>query len=148
MTKISQSKNKESINITSLTVKLTVSYLRKNYVPASDLTKLVHLVHGSLNSLIVDVNSDKNSPPKPAVPVKKSIHKDFIICLEDGKKLKMLKRHLRTTYDMSPDEYRAKWKLSRDYPMVAPSYAAQRSALAKKIGLGQSGRKRRRGNNR
>ena len=77
------------------------------------------------------------SAPEPAVPIKKSIRPDYVICLEDGKKLKMLKRHLRTAYDMSPDEYRQKWGLASDYPMVAPEYAARRSELAKKIGLGR-----------
>jgi predicted transcriptional regulator len=78
-----------------------------------------------------------SSAPEPAVPIKKSIRPDYVICLEDGKKLKMLKRHLRTAYDMSPDEYRQKWGLASDYPMVAPKYAARRSELAKKIGLGR-----------
>lgn len=142
MTKIAALENKKYTDISQLTVKLTVSYIRKNYVPASDLTKLINLVHQSLIGLDNNLSSAKNDPPKPAVPIKKSIQSDFIVCLEDGKKLKMLKRHLRTNYDMNPDEYRTKWGLSRDYPMVAPSYAAQRSALAKKIGLGRAAKKR------
>jgi predicted transcriptional regulator len=85
------------------------------------------------------MSSDQaSSPPEPAVPIKKSVKPDYIICLEDGMKLKMLKRHLRTSYNMSPDEYRQKWGLPSDYPMVAPNYAAKRSELAKKIGLGRN----------
>ncbi|MBL8670908.1 MAG: MucR family transcriptional regulator, partial [Alphaproteobacteria bacterium] len=101
----------------------------------------------SLKSLDASSREPVAEPLKPAVPVRKSVTPDYIVCLEDGKKLKMLKRHLRSTYKMTPDEYRTKWGLAADYPMVAPNYAAQRSAFAKKIGLGrnagkQGGRRR------
>jgi predicted transcriptional regulator len=101
---------------------------------------LIHSVHSSLKNVETAAPAVQEEPQKPAVPIRKSVHPDYIICLEDGKKLKMLKRHLRTTYDMTPDEYRAKWNLPPDYPMVAPNYAAQRSDFAKKIGLGRSAR--------
>ncbi len=109
------------------------AFVSNNSVPSSELPDLITKVHEALQ------NPDQvaSSPPEPAVPIKKSIRPDYVICLEDGKKLKMLKRHLRTSFNMSPDEYRRKWGLSSDYPMVAPEYAARRSELAKKIGLGR-----------
>ncbi len=109
------------------------AYVSKNSLPPSELPNLIKTVHDALNS----PEQGASSAPEPAVPIKKSIRPDYVICLEDGKKLKMLKRHLRTAYDMSPDEYRQKWGLASDYPMVAPKYAARRSELAKKIGLGR-----------
>ena len=126
----------ESKNETSsleLVSKIASAYVSNNSLPSSELSHLIKTVHEALrNSAQLAL-----SPPEPAVPIKKSIRPNYVICLEDGKKLKMLKRHLRTAFNMSPDEYRQKWGLSSDYPMVAPKYAARRSELAKKIGLGR-----------
>ena len=114
---------------------IVAAYLSKNEVAAADLPALIKSVHDTLGGF---GGADAGGPGKaPAVPIKKSVTPDFIICLEDGKKLKMLKRYLRARYGLTPDAYRAKWNLPSDYPMVAPNYAAQRSAMAKKIGLGQ-----------
>ncbi len=120
-----------------MAVDVIAAYVGKNPVTASQLPDLINTVYGSLSCLEGGQPEAKSETPKPAVTVKKSVTPDYIVCLEDGKKLKMLKRHLRTTYNMTPDEYRAKWGLPPDYPMVAPSYAAQRSDFAKKIGLGR-----------
>jgi predicted transcriptional regulator len=109
-------------------------------MPASELTGLIQQIHAALSS----ASSGKSAEPQnhtPALPIKNSVTPDYIICLEDGRKYKSLKRHLRTSINMTPDEYRAKWGLKRDYPMVAPAYAAQRSKLAKSIGLGSSRKK-------
>ena len=113
--------------------KIVSAYVSNHSLPSGELPDLIATVHDALQ------NPDlvASSPPEPAVPIKKSIRPDYVICLEDGKKLKMLKRHLRTSYNMTPDEYRRKWGLSSDYPMVSPKYAARRSELAKKIGLGR-----------
>ena len=115
------------------------AYVAHNPVPVADLPKLIERVHSTL--LEIDGHSgsaDGKVELKPAVPIRRSVTDDHIVCLEDGKKFKSLKRHLRTRYDMSPDEYREKWGLPADYPMVAPNYAKQRSDLARKMGLGQS----------
>jgi len=124
--------------ILRMTAEVVASYLGNNMIPASQIPEVINTVYGALNGIGGDGGEAKGEPQKPAVPVKKSITNEYIVCLEDGKKLKMLKRHLRTTYGLSPDEYRAKWGLPADYPMVAPNYAAQRSAFAKKIGLGRT----------
>ena len=116
---------------------VVAAYVAKNPITATQLPDLINTVYGSLSSLEGGPAEIKSEAQKPAIAVKKSVTPDYIICLEDGKKLKMLKRHLRTTYNMTPDEYRAKWGLPPDYPMVAPNYAAQRSDFAKKIGLGR-----------
>lgn len=118
------------------TVSIVSSYVSKNTIGSNDLPKLIESVHACLSSL--DENGQTVATAKPAVSVKKSITEDYLICLEDGQKFKSLRRHLRSKYDMSPEEYREKWKLPYDYPMVAPSYAKQRSELAKKMGLGQN----------
>lgn len=132
--------------ILRMTAEVVSAYLSNNLLPASQISEVIQTVHTSLNSLGAGRADSAVEPPKPAVPVKKSVTADYIICLEDGKKLKMLKRHLRSTYNMTPDEYRTKWGLPSDYPMVAPNYAQQRSEFAKKIGLGRnSGRGSRRG---
>lgn len=126
-----------------MTAAVVAAYVRNNPVAASEVTGLIGAVHGSLS----DLNRANVEPeaPTPAVPVNRSIQPDHLVCLEDGRKLKMLKRHLRTTYGLSPEEYRAKWGLPADYPMVAPNYAKQRSAFAKQIGLGtQGGRRKKR----
>ncbi|MFQ5773912.1 MAG: MucR family transcriptional regulator [Kiloniellaceae bacterium] len=123
-----------------MTADVVAAYVRKNPLPANDLPAVISAVHGSLASL--DGTGEREAePPKPAVPVRKSVTPEYIVCLEDGRKLKMLKRHLRTVYNMSPDEYRAKWQLGPDYPMVAPNYAKRRSEFAKKIGLGHRARR-------
>jgi predicted transcriptional regulator len=111
-------------------------------VPAAQITEIVNSVHGSLRSIEGKIQAPPSEALKPAVPIKKSITPEYLICLEDGRKLKMLKRHLRSTYNMTPDEYRKKWNLPADYPMVASKYAAQRSDFAKKIGLGKGGGKK------
>lgn len=118
------------------TVDIVSAYVAKNPVQASDLSALLKTVHATLEGL----NSpDAHEEAKdPAVPIRKSITDDYLICLEDGKKFKSLKRHLRSKYDMTPEEYREKWGLPFDYPMVAPNYAKKRSALAKEMGLGRS----------
>ena len=112
------------------------AYLRHNSLPAGRVPEFIHSVHKSLSEIDKGLLEKEEKVLKPAVPVRRSITPDHMICLEDGKKLKMLKRHLRTAYNMSPDEYRAKWKLPSDYPMVAPNYAARRSEYAKQSGLG------------
>jgi predicted transcriptional regulator len=122
--------------ILRMTSDVVAAYLHNNPLPTSELTAVIQTVHGSLASLNNGADA-KPEPQKPAVSIRRSITPEYIICLEDGKKLKMLKRHLRTTYNMTPEEYRAKWGLNADYPMVAPNYAKQRSAFAKKIGLGK-----------
>ncbi|MEM1276777.1 MAG: MucR family transcriptional regulator [Pseudomonadota bacterium] len=124
----------------ALTSDIVAAHASNNAVPTGDLPGLIETVFHTLENL----NAPEQEPVielKPAVPIKKSVTDDYIICLEDGKKLKMLKRHLKTAYDMTPDEYRSKWGLGHDYPMVAPSYAVKRQELAKKIGLGRKPRK-------
>ncbi len=114
------------------------AYVAHNPVPVADLPKLIEKVHATLTEIDGSGVSEEKPELKPAVPVRKSVTDDHIVCLEDGKKFKSLKRHLRTRYDMSPDEYREKWSLPAEYPMVAPNYARQRSDLARKMGLGQT----------
>lgn len=123
--------------LVELTAEIVSAYVSKNSVPATDLPGLINDVHDALSraSGRVGILPDRDEL-KPAVAIKKSVTPDYIVCLEDGKKFKSLKRHLRTHYKLSPDEYRAKWHLPADYPMVAPNYAAARSQLAKKMGLG------------
>lgn len=128
-----------------MTARLVAAYLRKNSVPAAQITDIVASVHGSLRAIEGKIQAPQGEALKPAVPIKKSITADYIVCLEDGRKLKMLKRHLRSTYNMTPDEYRRKWGLPSDYPMVASKYAAQRSDFAKKIGLGKGAGKKKAG---
>ena len=131
----------EKAEILELTTEVVAAHVSNNTVAVSDLPQLIKEVYGALSGL--GNETQEAEKPQPAVSVRKSITPDYIICLEDGKKLKMLKRHLKTAYDMTPDEYRERWGLPADYPMVAPNYAAHRSSLAKKIGLGtKSGKKR------
>ena len=121
-----------------LTGQIVSAYVSKNVISASDLPALISSVHQSLATLgQPQASVEPAADLKPAVPVKKSVTADYIVCLEDGKKLKMLKRHLSSSYGLTPDEYRAKWGLPPDYPMVAPNYAKARSELAVKIGLGK-----------
>ncbi|HLN22715.1 MAG TPA: MucR family transcriptional regulator [Patescibacteria group bacterium] len=124
-------------DILRMAVDVVAAYVSKNPLPAGQIPEVINTVYSSLSQIDNHAPEVKPEAPRPAVPVKKSVTPDYIICLEDGKKLKMLKRHLRTTYNMTPDDYRAKWALPPDYPMVAPNYAAQRSEFAKKIGLGR-----------
>ncbi|WP_207478966.1 MucR family transcriptional regulator [Arenibaculum pallidiluteum] len=131
--------------ILRMTADIVSAYVGKNVLPSSQIPEVINTVFTSLAGLNGGTREVQAEPQKPAVPIKKSVTPEYIVCLEDGKKLKMLKRHLRSTYGMTPDEYRAKWGLPPDYPMVAPNYAAQRSEFAKKIGLGRSsGRQTRR----
>jgi predicted transcriptional regulator len=124
-----------------LTASIVSAYVGHHSVPVGDLPGLISQIHSAL--LRVSSGADLNAEPlKPAVPVKKSITPEYLVCLEDGKKFKSLKRHLRTQYNMTPEQYREKWDLPADYPMVAPNYAQARSALAKQMGLGQQRRKR------
>ncbi|MGD9806779.1 MAG: MucR family transcriptional regulator [Hyphomicrobiaceae bacterium] len=119
-----------------LTAQIVSAYVSKNALASGDLPLLIGDVHQALVRASGNIEIGDRDELKPAVPVKKSVTPDYIVCLEDGKKFKSLKRHLRTHYKMSPEEYRAKWQLPHDYPMVAPNYAAARSQLAKKMGLG------------
>ncbi|MBL8667594.1 MAG: MucR family transcriptional regulator [Rhodospirillales bacterium] len=121
-----------------LTTEIVAAHVGNNPVAATELPGLIQSVYRTLMS--VGSSPTVSERPKPAVPVKRSVFPDYIICLEDGKKLKMLKRHLKTAYDMTPEEYRERWGLPADYPMVAPSYAQHRSNLAKEIGLGTTRR--------
>ncbi len=123
-------------NLIELTANLVSAYVSRNQVPMVELPGLVAMFHTSLRNA-VSGSAVADMERKPAVPIKKSVGEEFIVCLEDGKKLRMLKRYLRTHYNMSPEEYRKKWDLPHDYPMVAPAYARLRSAFAKKIGLGR-----------
>ena len=121
-----------------MTTDVVSAYVGNNATATNQLPDLIKTVHGSLNAL--GEAQVAEAAPKPAVPVRRSLTPEYLVCLEDGKKLKMLKRYLRTTYDMSPDDYRQKWGLPADYPMVAPNYAKRRSEFAKRIGLGRRGR--------
>ncbi|MHB1101615.1 MAG: Ros/MucR family transcriptional regulator [Devosia sp.] len=125
------------VNLIEVSAEIVSAYVSKNAVSAADLPKLLRGVHGALSALGSAVEVQAAIDLRPAVPPKKSVTPDFIICLEDGKKFKSLKRHLRTQYDLSPDEYREKWDLPANYPMVAPNYSAIRSRLAKDNGLGR-----------
>ena len=124
-------------DILRMAVDVVAAYVSKNVMPAGQIPDVIQTVYSSLSQIDLPQAEVKAEAPRPAVPVKKSVTPDYIVCLEDGKKLKMLKRHLRTTYNMTPEDYRGKWGLAADYPMVAPNYAAQRSDFAKKIGLGR-----------
>jgi predicted transcriptional regulator len=127
-------KKAPGVDTLELTTEIVAAYVSNNPVQSSDLANLIRNVHDALTNLSTE---EVQAPEaKPAIPVKKSVTDDYLICLEDGKKFKSLKRHLRAKYDMTPDEYREKWGLPFDYPMVAPSYARKRSQLAKKMGLG------------
>lgn len=123
-------------HLVDLTASLVSAYVSRNQVPMSDLPGLVAMFHNSLKQA-AGGSAVSDAERRPAVSVKKSVAEEYIVCLEDGKKLRMLKRYLRTHYNMSPEEYRKKWDLPHDYPMVAPAYARLRSAFAKKIGLGR-----------
>ncbi len=133
------SNQENQIELLELTTEIVAAHVSNNTLPVNDLPQLIQDVYKTL----ANVGNGQVSAERlqPAVSIKKSINPDYIVCLEDGKKLKMLKRHLKTAYNMSPEDYREKWGLPRDYPMVAPNYAKHRSSLAKKIGLGTKPRR-------
>lgn len=124
-----------------VTAGLVAAYVGGNTIAASDVPALIRSVHQALASVGGEAGASADLNREPAVSIKRSITPDYLICLEDGRKFKSLKRHLRTKYDLSPEQYRARWDLPKDYPMVAPNYAQARSDLAKQMGLGQGGRK-------
>jgi predicted transcriptional regulator len=124
-------------NYIGLAADIVAAYVSKNSVTQADLPALIHSVHAALNRTAHVTTEAPKEELTPAIPIKKSITPDYLICLDDGKKFKSLKRHLRTKYNLTPDEYRARWNLPSNYPMVAPNYAQARSALAKTMGLGQ-----------
>jgi predicted transcriptional regulator len=126
-----------------LTANIVSAYLSNNPTPASEIPSLISQVHAALLRVSSNRTETPAEPAKPAVSLKKSINPDYLVCLEDGKRFKSLKRHLRSRYNMTPEQYRDKWGLPADYPMVAPNYAVARSQLAKKMGLGQQRRQRR-----
>ncbi|MCP1336416.1 MucR family transcriptional regulator [Futiania mangrovi] len=130
----------QNSSILELTVEIVASHVANNSVATGDLPIMIQEVHQALARLSANGSAaaeEPAAPLEPAVPIKKSITPDYIICLEDGRKLKMLKRHLKSAYNLSPEQYREKWGLAKDYPMVAPNYAKKRQELAKKIGLGR-----------
>jgi predicted transcriptional regulator len=129
-------------NFIDLTANIVSAYVSNNPTPASELPALIGQIHAALLRVSTGRAEPPPEPAKPAVPVKKSMTADYLVCLEDGKRFKSLKRHLRTQYGMTPEQYRDKWGLPADYPMVAPNYAVARSQLAKKMGLGQQRRRR------
>ena len=130
----------EKSDVIEMTADIVSAYVGNNSVSATDLPGLIQSIHRALAGVSTGAETVEAAPREPAVPVRRSITPDFLICLEDGRKFKSLKRHLRTKYNLSPEEYRAKWGLPKDYPMVAPNYAKARSDLAKQMGLGQGGR--------
>src|SRR5580658_2921020 len=133
--------NSEQIgDLLALTTEIVAAHVSNNNVAVGDLAQLINQVYHSLAN-IGSAPAAPTARPQPAISVKKSIQPDYLVCLEDGKKLKMLKRHLKTAYNMSPEGYRERWGLPNDYPMVAPNYARQRSRLAKEIGLGTRARR-------
>jgi len=134
-----------SDEVLRMTAEVVAAYVGNNTLLAAEIPEVINTVYTSLSRIDGTKTNERGKALKAPVPIRKSITPDYIVCLEDGKKLKMLKRHLRTVYSMTPEEYRAKWGLPLDYPMVAPNYSRQRSAFAKKIGLGRSsGRSKRR----
>jgi predicted transcriptional regulator len=137
---MSDNDNQSNKEVLEYTTEIVAAHVSNNTVAVPDLPDLIQQVYRALAS-VESTSSAMQERPEPAVAIKKSVTADYIVCLEDGKKLKMLKRHLKTAYNMTPDEYRERWGLASDYPMVAPSYAAQRSTLAKKIGLGTRARR-------
>lgn len=130
----------EKAEIIEMTADIVSAYVGNNLVGAADLPNLIQSIHRALAGVSTGSEVAEVAPKEPAVPIRRSITPAFLICLEDGRKFKSLKRHLRTKYNMSPEDYRAKWGLPKDYPMVAPDYAKARSDLAKQMGLGQGGR--------
>ena len=134
--------DKVASNYIELTAGIVSAYVSNNAVAAGDISSIISQVHSALLRVSNGAADSAGEPMRPAIAVKKSITPDYLVCLEDGKKFKSLKRHLRTQYNMTPEQYREKWTLPPDYPMVAPNYAAARSQLAKQMGLGQQRRRR------
>ncbi|MCB2051448.1 MAG: MucR family transcriptional regulator [Novosphingobium sp.] len=130
-------------HLIELTADIVAAYVGNNPLQMAELPGLISQVHSALNAITTGTAEEPTEPLKPAVSVRKSVTPEYIVCLEDGKKFKSLKRHLRTHYDLTPEQYREKWGLPADYPMVAPSYAEARSKLAKEMGLGQKRRRAR-----
>ena len=130
------SKTNNSLVLLSLTADIVSSHVSNNAVAPDSLPEFIKNVHASLSAVTGAATHSRDLPLRPAVPIKKSISNDYIVCLEDGRKLKMLRRHLKRAFGMTPEQYKTRWGLPSDYPMVAPSYAAKRSELAKKMGLG------------
>lgn len=128
----------KSDDLLKLASDIIAAYVSNNPIPAAELPGMIRSVHATLGGLVSGAAMEGSTSQKPAVPVKRSITPEYIVCLEDGKKLKMLKRYLRSNYGLTPEEYRSKWGLPADYPMTAPNYSAQRSDFAKKIGLGRT----------
>src|SRR6201991_577984 len=129
--------NTTSGNYIELTAGIVSAYVSNNSVASADIPALINQIHAALLRVSTGASDTQPEPLKPAVSIKKSVTPEYLVCLEDGKKFKSLKRHLRTQYNMTPEQYRDKWGLPADYPMVAPNYAVARSQLAKKMGLGQ-----------
>jgi predicted transcriptional regulator len=130
----------EAPELIEMTADIVSAYVGANSLTAADLPDLIHSVHRALAGVSSLADEAVAPPQEPAVPIRRSVNPDYLVCLEDGRRFKSLKRHLRTRYDMSPQDYRAKWGLAKDYPMVAPNYAKARSDLARQMGLGQGGR--------
>ena len=133
--------NMEQDSLIELTAEIVSAYVSNNSVASGDISTIISEVHSALNRTATGKAEPAPAPLKPAISVRKSITPDYLICLEDGKRFKSLKRHLRTHYDLTPEEYREKWGLASDYPMVAPNYAKARSSLAREMGLGQKRRR-------
>ena len=138
--KSEMSEQSKSNDLLTLTTNIVSAHVANNSVALSDLPRLIREVHDTLANVGAGTQREQERPT-PAVPVRRSVTPEHIVCLEDGKKLKMLKRHLKTAYNMTPEEYKERWNLPADYPMVAPNYAKQRSKLAKQIGLGTRARR-------
>ena len=130
----------DKVDLIEMTAEIVAAYVENNTISTAELPGLIQSVHRALAGISTGVEAVDSTPKEPAVPVRRSITPDHLVCLEDGRKFKSLKRHLRTKYNLSPEDYRAKWGLAKDYPMVAPNYARARSELAKQMGLGQGGR--------
>src|SRR3954470_8079426 len=137
----SMNEHQTTPNYIALAAEIVSAFVSHNSVPAAELPALIGAVHDALTKVVSGaVQRAPEEPKEPAVPIKRSVQPDYVICLEDGKRFKSLKRHLRTVYDLTPDQYRVKWGLPADYPMTAPNYAAARSEMAKSMGLGQKRR--------
>ena len=142
MTDETEDKGPSDADILACSAEIVAAYVGRNPVGASALPDLIRTIHGSLAGLSGAPSPVMRERPKPAVPISRSVQRDYIVCLEDGAQLKMLKRYLRSRFDMSPEDYRRRWGLPPDYPMVAPAYAERRSDFAKRIGLGKGVRRR------
>jgi predicted transcriptional regulator len=138
MSNLGDSQSARSDDVLKFASDIVAAYVSNNPIAVSEIPGMIKSIHGTLGGLAGTTSADAPTTQKPAIPVKRSVTPEYIICLEDGKKLKMLKRYLRSRYRLTPEEYRTKWGLPADYPMVAPNYAAQRSEFAKKIGLGRT----------